>query len=231
MSLKTKAYPCTLIQKVDINCKIYRIRVVESTNENIELSWSDSVMRSLEVRESDGVLTVLDHAAIGIYGTLALINLKLDAQLLVKLPASYTGRIILQTKEETVHVSNVYSGAAAGISTGTGEILLENVCFKSLDIRGNAGKINCYSLDATDTINISSRSGAIACNLIGSETDYTISSTTRNRRSDATGVTGNGEKKVLLSSEHGEIHFNFQNGIETMRPSSRYHRRNSFKEW
>lgn len=203
MSLKTKAYPCALIQKVDINCKIYRIRVVESPNENIELSWSDSVMRSLEVKESDGVLTVLDHAAIGIYGTLVLINLKKDAQLLVKLPTSYTGKIILQTKEETVHVSGVSSAATAGISTGTGEILLESVSFKSLDIRGNAGKINCYSLDTTSAINISSRSGAIACNLIGSETDYTVSCTTRNRRSDAVGVIGSGAKKVILSSEHG----------------------------
>lgn len=231
MSLKTKAYPLTQIQKVVINCRIFKIHVVASDNESMELSWSNSVMRSLEIQQSDGVLTVLDHAAIGVYGALALINLKKDAQLLIKLPASYSGKLILQTREESVYISNIQSSATVGISTGTGEILLESVSFKKLDIRGNAGKTNGYSLDVTDSMQISSKSGSISCNLIGCEAEYTVSCATRNRRSDGTGVIGTGEKKVLLNSEHGEIHYSFQNGITTAKPSSRYNRRNSFNEW
>lgn len=231
MSLNTKSYPQSGITKIEVNCKIYKIRVVESPNDNIELSWSDTVMRSLEIKQDGNTLKLLDHASIGIYGTLALINLKKDAQLLIKLPASYSGKAVFQTKEETVHISDLSTNATIGISTNTGETLIENFCCKKLDIRGNLGRINCYSLDTTDYICISSNTGAISCHLIGGESDYTVSCSTNNRRSIANGQIGYGNKKVQLSSERGEIQFTFQNGIEAISPINRYDRRNSFKEW
>ena len=231
MSLHSKSFPSVSITKLDVNCKIFKICVVESPNDNIEISWSNTTMRSLDLKTSGDTVTILDHAAVGIYGTLALINLKKDAQLLIKLPASYNGKLILQTKEETIHMSGITAPATIGISTNTGEILLENVCFQTLDIRGNAGKINCYSLDTTGSINISSKSGAINCGLMGTNSDYTISCTTKNPKCCPPETNGSGTKKVLLSSERGEIHYTFQNGVETQKPSCRYDRRNSFKEW
>lgn len=231
MSLKTKSYSYNEITKINVNCKIYKIRVLQSPNDNIEISWSDTVMRTLEIKLENGVLTLLDHASIGIYGTLALINLKKDAQLLIKLPTSYSGKAIFQSKEEPVHISDLSSNATVGISTNTGEILLENFNCEHLDIRGNVGKINCYSLDTTGSISISSRTGAIICNLIGSEADYTVSCSTNNRRSFSNGQIGQGSKKVQLTSERGEIQFTFQNGIEMIKPMNRYNRRNSFREW
>lgn len=229
--MKAIAYPCTEISKIDVNCKIYKIRVVESPNENIEISWNDTVMRSLEIRQDGDQLFILDHASIGIYGTLALINLKKDCQLLIKLPSAYFGKAIFQSKEEPVHISNLTTHATIGIAVNTGEILVEHVCCSHMDIRGNLGKINCYSLDATDTILISSKSGAIMCSLTGDKTEYTVSCTTNNRLCTSNGISGNGSTKVVLCSEWGNIRYTFQNNIDSIRLNGRYDRHHSFKEW
>lgn len=195
MSLQTQTFGYANIQKINVNCNIFNIRVVESPSDSIEISWSDTVMRSLEVTEKDGVLTILDHAAVGIYGTLALINLKKDAQLLIKLPTAYTGKAIFQTKSEPIHISDLSSLAMVGIASRTGEILMENTSFQQLDIRGNAGKINCYSLDTTGSIIITSKSSPITCHLLGGKSDYSLSCSTRNRRCNTNGNFGNGPKK------------------------------------
>lgn len=231
MSLKTKTYPCAEIEKLDVNCTLYKIRVVESPSDMIEISWRDTAKRTLELKLEDRTLKLLDHAAISIYNTLALIDLKKDAQLLIKLPKSYTGKAIFQSKEEPVHLSSLTSKATIGVASSTGEILLENVCCSQLDIRGHQVKINCYSLDTTGSVNISSKNGAINCNLLGSESDYTVSCNTSNRRCTVNGVTGQGDKKVQLNSERGEILFTFQNGISTSKPTSRYDRKDAFQEW
>lgn len=54
-----------------------------------------------------------------------MIDLKKDAQFLIKIPKTYSGKIVLQTKEEIVHVTDVDFQGNLGISTNTGEILLE----------------------------------------------------------------------------------------------------------
>lgn len=231
MSVKTKSFASAGIDKIDVNCSIFRIRVVASPSDMIEISWMDTAMRSLEIIEAHGVIRILDHAAIGIYGTLALINLKKDAQLLVKLPASYAGKAVFQAKNEPIHISDISSRATVGISTSTGEIILENAGFNQLDIRGNAGRVSCYSLDVGESAAITTRSGAILCNLLGNETDYCLSVSTRSRRNNANGSYGSGAKKVLLNSEHGEIQFSFQNDLAVDRFAGRYSRNNSFAEW
>ena len=217
--------------KIDANCKIFEIRIMESPSEQIEFSWTDSVMRRLEIKENNGIISVVDHTSIGIYGNLALINLKKDAQFLIKIPKTYVGKIVLQTKEEVVHVTGVDFQGNLGISTNTGEILLENVTARLIDIRANVGKTNCYGIDASDAIYISSIRGNILCNLCGEESEYTISCTTSNRRNNMTGTFGDGQKNIQLNSDHGEIQFACLNGKAATKPSSRYNRRHSFKEW
>ena len=188
-------------------------------------------MRTLEIKENNGTISVADRASIGIYGTLALIDLKKDAQFLIKIPKAYSGKIVLQTKEEMVHVTDVDFQGNLGISTNTGEILLENVAARLIDIRANIGKTNCYGIDASDAIYISSTRGNILCNLCGEESEYTVSCTTSNRRNRMTGTYGDGKKNVQLNSEHGEIQYACLSGKAAMKPSSRYNRRHSFKEW
>lgn len=231
MGLEMKSYPCEKISKIDVTCKVFKIRVVESPNDNIEINWRNTTMKSLEIKESDGVLKITDHAAIGIYGTLALINLKKDAQLLIKIPATYKGKLILQSKEEPIHVSNITADTSIGISTNTGKILLDNTSVKQIDIRGNAGKIEVFSLDASSSITITSKNGEILCGLLGSEEEYTVSCMTRNRRCKQIGSTGSGRKKVALNSEVAMIQFQFQNGIAISGAQNRYSRKDSFKDW
>ena len=231
MNLKQKNYELNRVKKIEVNCRIFKIRIMESPSEQIEFTWRDSVMRTLEIKENNGTISVADRASIGIYGTLALIDLKKDAQFLIKIPKAYSGKIVLQTKEEMVHVTDVDFQGNLGISTNTGEILLENVAARLIDIRANIGKTNCYGIDSSDAIYISSTRGNILCNLCGEESEYTVSCTTSNRRNRMTGTYGDGKKNVQLNSEHGEIQYACLSGKAAMKPSSRYNRRHSFKEW
>lgn len=227
MRLKTVSYPQNGIYRMEVNCRLFRIRVVEATGDDIEFSWKDTTMRSLEIREESGKLTLQDHAAVGIYGTLALINLKAESQLLIKLPAGFAGKVSFQSKEENLHISNLHTDAVVGMATSTGEILLENVSCRRLDIRGYAGKVKCYSVDAAESIHISTRNGAVNCQLFGNEEDYKVSCSTGYPRCECNGVTGNGRKKVLLESERGRVQFSFLNGMNI----GRYDRDDAFRDW
>ena len=154
MGLEYVEYPVTEIERLEVNCKLFAIRVMGSATDKIELSWRDTTMRSLEVKQEGNTLKLIDHAAIGIYGTLALINLKKDDQLLIKLPESFTGKAIIQSRSESVHLSDLKFPGNFGVSSDAGEILLENVETAKIDIRGNLCKVNCYGVGVTETLDI-----------------------------------------------------------------------------
>ncbi len=236
---KTQSFSCAEISKIDVNCDIFTIQVYESDNDNIEILWKDSTTRTLEIKRDKGVVTIQDRAAIRAYGPLELIDLKAGADLVIKIPNSYEGKAIFQCKGDLT-ISNLNTKAAIGLATNTGEILLDRVSCRKLDIRGNSGKINCYSLDATDEISISSQNGDIMCSLLRSENDYFVSYATNNRHASsrakdsqrgASGTAGNGSVSVLLTSERGTIDFSFQNSILVPMPSNNFDHNNAFEDW
>lgn len=231
MGIKYLEFDKNAIDKVDINCKICKIRVVSSVSDNIEISWNDTAMRKLEIVQDERVLHITDHASVGVYGTLALINLKKDNQILIKIPEAYSGIIIFQTKNEPIHLTDLNLSAAIGLSANTGEVLLENVKSSKIDIRGNNGKINCYSVSVTEAMSISSKSGHIQCYINGTEEEYSVFCKTNNRRQNCPEITGSGAKKLQIISETGSISLAFQNAVQMKKPTNRYNRRGSFSEW
>ncbi len=231
MGLKCTEYNLNNIQKIQINCKIFKIRVVGCQSNNLELSWSDTFTRSLSVKQQDNVLFITDSAAITLYGTLTLIDLKRDAQLLIKVPETYPGIITLQSNEEKIHLTDVKTYGNIGIASNTGEIILENVETKVIDIRGNNGKINCLAIKVADQIDISSENGNIACCINDFEENYTIYCKTQNRRFNFPECKGDGNKKLRIVSKIGNISIEFQNGTLARTITNRYNRRNSFKDW
>lgn len=248
MGLEYVEYPVTEIERLEVNCKLFAIRVMGSATDKIELSWRDTTMRSLEVKQEGNTLKLIDHAAIGIYGTLALINLKKDDQLLIKLPESFTGKAIIQSRSESVHLSDLKFPGNLGVSSDAGEILLENVETAKIDIRGNLCKVNCYGVGVTETLDISSKIGQIQCYVDGTEEEYSVfcnmerkrhvaaadHSDPRRPRGIRTNVPeqlGHGPRKVCITTETGQIDFAFQNGVKTRKNAGRYRHGNSFQDW
>lgn len=253
MSSKCLEYESTAIERLEADCKLFAIRVTESATDKIELSWRDTTMRNLEVKQEGKTLKLIDHAAVGIYGTLALINLKKDDELLIKLPASFAGKAIFQTKSEGINLADLKFSGDLGIASNAGEIFLENVNASKIDIRANACKVNCYGLSVAQTLDISSKSGFIKCYIDGTEDEYTVFCNSERRRASSrpalrsdvrhvdygakeiqtTGdcALGFGPKKVCITSETGKIDFAFQNGVKTRKTAGRYQPRNSFKDW
>ncbi|MFR0555687.1 DUF4097 family beta strand repeat-containing protein [Pseudoscardovia radai] len=248
MGLEYVEYPVAEIERVEVNCKLFAIRVMGSATDNIELSWRDTTMRSLEVKQEGNTLKLIDHAAIGIYGTLALINLKRDDQLLIKLPESFTGKAIIQSRSESVHLSDLKFPGNLGVSSDAGEILLENVETTKIDIRGNLCKVNCYGVGVAETMDISSKTGQIQCYVDGTEEEYSVFCNTERKRhvaaanrsnprhprgiwTNAPEQLGHGPRKVCITTETGQIDFAFQNGAKTRKTAGRYRHGNSFQDW
>lgn len=231
MGLKCAEYELDNIQKIQINCRIFKIRVVGCQSSKLELSWSDTFTRSLTVEQQNNELIITDSAAIAFCGTLRLIDLKRDAQLLIKVPENYQGIVTLQSNEEKIHLTDVKTNGNIGVASNTGEITLENVEAKIIDVRGNNGKINCFATKVIETIDISSENGSIDCCMNDREENYTIYCKTRNRRCSIPECKGDGDKKLRITTKMGNISVEFQEGNLARNISSRYNRRNSFKDW
>ena len=249
MGLEYVEYPVTEIERLEVNCKLLAICVIGSATDRIELSWRDTTMRSLEVKQEGNTLKLIDHAAIGIYGTLALINLKKDNLLLIKLPKSFMGKAIIQSKSESVRLCDLEFPGSLGVSSDVGEILLENVKTTKIDIRGNLCKVNCYGVSVTEALDISSNAGRIQCYVDGTEEEYSVFCNTERKRHVAatadysdprrsggirTNVPeqlGHGPRKVCITTVTGQIDFAFHNGVKTRKTVGRYRHRNSFPDW
>lgn len=231
MAKKCKEFKAEEIEKLEIKCKIFKICVVSSQSNKIEISWSDTTMRSLKIKQEGRKLAICDHAAIGIYGTLALINLKKDAQLLIKIPEQFSGKLILQNKNETIHLMDVSIRGDIGISSNAGEIILENVNANLMDIRGNHGKVECYAVDVSDVLDISSENGSIYCCINDMEENYMVHCDTQNHRCSCPKTGGDGPKKLRIVSKLGSISVEFQNGTLAEKTVSRYNRHGSFEDW
>lgn len=231
MELKLKEFRATEIKKLEINCKIFQICVTNSLSENIEISWRDTTLRTLKVKQDGDNLVITDKAMVTVYGTLALINLKKDSQLVVKIPNAFTGKIILQSNEEKIHLTDITSLGDIGISSNTGEVLLENVYANLIDVRGNHGKVECYSVAVDSMLDISTKDGQITCYIDGSKDDYSIFCNTKSHKCTCPETNDESPKKVRVVSQIGSISIDFQSGNLARKSTNRYDRHNSFKDW
>ncbi|MDD3220357.1 MAG: DUF4097 family beta strand repeat-containing protein [Lachnospiraceae bacterium] len=231
MGTKFQKYNISDFQKISINCHIFNISIISSSNHDIELSWKDTVMRTLEIEKTEGILSITDRASVGIYGTLALINLKKDATLLVKIPSSFSGNLILQTKNDKLYVADINITGNIGVSSDSGEILLENICANTLDVRGNIGKINCYSVSVEHQLNISARTSSINCIINGIPDDYSVYCESQNHRSSYPQNLTTGPHKVSVINKTGIVRIQFQNNSTIKKQHSYYNRHDSFKDW
>lgn len=231
MKLNVNEFYANEIDKLEVNCKIFQIRLVGSLSDKIEFSWKDTATRRLEIKRDGNLLKVVDHMATTVYGTLALINLKKDAQLLIKIPENYSGKLILQNKDNPIHLTDVSIFGDIGIANKAGDILLENVSANLIDIRGNHGKVKCYEIKADSMIDISTESGAITCSINDLQENYSIFCDTKNRRTDCPRGTENAPKKLRVSSKIGLITVNFQNSVTGSKTMGRCNSRNAFHNW
>lgn len=231
MNLNHVEYDADAVSSVRVDCTIFRIRVIGSDGGNLELTWRDSATRHLVVKQGPEGLRVTDRAAVTVYGPLSLINLKQDAHVIIKIPNGYAGKLVLQSGGEKVHLTDVTMKGSIGVASTTGEILLEQVGARVIDVRGNHGKVNCFGIEATELIDISSQSGAIACHVSGLEEDYTRYFHSENRHAPVPDSGGNGARKLRATSRRGAITVEFSQGGLARAPHRTFDLRDAFRDW
>lgn len=231
MEEKSTVYVASSLKKIEINCKIFNIKVLGTDKNQVELVWSETAVRSLEAKLQDGILTVSDHAAIAIYGPLELISLKRKCQLVIYIPASYQGKLILQTNDEKICVSSVFFQGNLGIASSVGQILLENVNARLIDIRGSHGQTECYAVKVEHSMDVSTDTGSNKCCINDDKENYTVYCKTTNASIPCPGCSGNGAKQLRLSSNYGAISVEFYKGPAVHRPGVPCEFGGEFKDW
>lgn len=231
MDAKSAVYAASSLEKIEISCKIFNIKVLGTTKDQVELSWTETAVRSLETHFQDGILTLSDHAAIAIYGPLELISLKTKCQLVIRIPASYQGKLILQTNDEKICVSSVSFQGDLGIASSVGQILLENVNARLIDIRGNHGQTECYAVNVEHSMDVSTDTGSIKCCINDDKENYTVYCKTENSSIPCLESGGNGAKQLRLCSHYGAISVEFRKGPAAHRPGIPSEFGGAFKDW
>ena len=233
MGTKYEKFNLEKIQKVRIDCKIFEIQISSFSGSDLELSWTDSATRTLKITQTDDELNITDKAAITVYGTLALINLKKNAKLVVRVPEDYDKIFIIQTQSTRIFLSNLKLSGKVGLASETGEILLENVEAEQIDIRGKNGKINCYAITANQEININSALGNIVCCINDEEDAYTVFCDTQraNQLPNIPVGGGKGDKKLRITSKQGQITVSFQPGVLSSEINGKQLKHDKFQDW
>lgn len=197
--------------------QVKEIRIDDSANE-IVLQTADTDKVTIEyyddpekpmytVGESDGKLEYLKSGR----GKFRLINIDFSAserKTVVTVPADYDGLIDIDLSSGSV----IADGIAAGqinIGNTSGSIELNNVSISgNVDIGNTSGSIEFTNLKADGDICFGNTAGSIEGTIDGSESDYTITSTTTAGSSNLQNTTG-GSKKLTAATTAGSIEITF----------------------
>lgn len=232
MFQKNNKYNLDGIKRIKIMCSLFKIEVVNSESNQLELFWTDTFKRKLNISTEDNTLIIKDKAEIAIYATpLDLIELKRDGQFIIKIPQNYKGSVTVQSKEEKIIVHDLTFNGKLGISSNTGHIQLDNVNAEVINIVGNHGKINCCNISCLDMIDISSTDGKIDCYIYDKEENYTILTQSKPRKSNIPQQSGNGYKKLRVCSKLGRITVKFHDKISWPTNHKKYNSKDSFENW
>ena len=236
MASKKETYALQAIQKIHLNSNLFRLAITSSPHEQIEIEWTETSKRSLSFTQSGNVLKIEDKVTIdkmlfAALDPLGLFELKRDALLVLKIPAAYTGSVICQTKEETINAENLHFDGKLGIATNTGKIMLKDVQADTIDIRGNLGEIKCYDVDCQNLIDLSTERADILCDIADEEKHYTTLCQTKHGRTNTPNESGNGSKKLRLTTITGNIEVQFADSLKEKTSARRYNMKDAFEDW
>ena len=197
--------------------QVKEIRIDDSANEivlqtadtdKVTIEYFDDPERPLyEITEKDGKLEYKKSGR----GKFKLINIDFSARerkTVVTVPADYDGILDIDLSSGSVVADGIMAGQLE-IGNTSGSIELKDVRISGdVDLGNTSGSIEFTNLKSGGDISIGNTAGSIEGSIEGSESDYTITSTTTAGSSNLQNTTG-GSKKLTAATTAGSIEITF----------------------
>lgn len=175
--------------------------VIETSNGKIELNHV--TLRYLELKTSNGRIDIGNVIVADTFdvktsnGKIELNNVEAECD------------ITCITNNGKINLTNVSTSSNIKCDTSNDKINLRNVKGDYVDIKTSSGKIEFYEIDVKSSLKLKTSNDPIEGTIIGSESDFRITSKTSNGKNNLAERIGSGDKVLDVKTSNDNIKINF----------------------
>jgi len=211
MSSQSKSIPADSCQSINVESKIFQIKLTGYQGNDIRIRWQDTGVRKVEISETDGRLDIRESDLVTIYGVLGLIELTRDKELTIEVPQTFAGDIIIHAMGgELVKLDHIQTSRLLDIQTKTRMTILNAVKAESIRIETkHSGGIHANNIGCEQDITLRTAMGAIICSISEPPKNYSVSCYSRRGRCNVPLTNSIGVKTLNAESVSGNISIQF----------------------
>ena len=209
----TKNFPADEITEIRIKSRLSQVSVVAGNGDDIMLYWTDTGRRTTTATQDGEALEVEDKGEIGFYDVLGFIQLKEDRELVLEIPASFTGSLEIEARDEPVQVFGVGGLGSLSVKTTIGAIEITTMDALDYQLSSKGGNISLHGVSCGSGISADTNNGNIDCLFVGDEMQYLLDCHTDRGTLDIPRTTYNGEIPLRLRTVSGKISVQFTNRV------------------
>ena len=196
------------IDKIVLYTNNEEIIVRNSTNDNINITYSKNDREYFVFDEEDGVLTATRKTNYEWYEQILRFNIKNDVMSL-NIPVDFDGDISVHSSNGVITLKNITMTGDLTANTSNREIFIENISCKNLTVLTSNGDIKITNPKAERKMYLETSNGDIEGDIIGNKEDFTIKSRTSNGRNNLPKKQTSGDKMLEAITSNGSIDIKF----------------------
>jgi len=211
MSSQSKSIPADSCQSINIESKIFQIKLTGYQGNDIRIRWQDTGVRKVEISENNGRLDIKESDLVTIYGVLGLIELTRDKELIIEVPQTFAGDIMIHAMGgEHIKLDRIQTGGLLDIQTKTRMTILNAVKADSIRIEAkHSGGIHLSNIGCEQDITLRTAMGAIICGISEPLKNYSVSCYSKRGRCNVPLTNNIGVKTLNAESVSGNISIQF----------------------
>lgn len=211
MSSQSKSIPADSCHSINVESKIFQLQLTGCQGNDIHIRWQDTGVRKVEISEHSGRLDIKESDLVTIYGVLGLIELTRDNELIVEVPLSFAGDIMIHaTGGEHVKLDRIQTGGLLDLQTKTRMTILNVVKAASIRIEAkHSGGIHANNIQCEQDITLITAMGAIICGISEPMQNYSVSCFSKRGRCNMPLTNNIGIKTLNAESVSGNISVQF----------------------
>jgi len=198
MSSQSKNITADSCQSINVESKIFQIKLTGYQGNDIRIRWQDTGVRKVEISETGGRLDIRESDLVTIYGVLGLIELTRDKELIIEVPQTFAGDIIIHAMGgEHVKLDRIQTSGLLDIQTKTKMTILNAVKAESIRIETkHSGGIHANNIGCEQDITLRTAMGAIICGISEPPENYSVSCYSKRSRCNVPLTNNSGVKNI-----------------------------------
>ena len=208
-----KRFPLGTVTNIKIKTALSQVNVIDSSEDDIVLRWTDTKRRK-SIAELDGeTLTVKDRADAALYGIVGLIWLKEDKEMTLELPSGFDGTVEIDSKDESIRILGVNCPAKMFAKTVVAPIEVSASEIQSCEFKSQGGNISLRGITGQKSISAVTNTGNIECYCSEKSSEYFFDCSSEHGKCNLPVVFKHGKKQIRLHSKTGSVTVNFAENI------------------